>query len=548
MSNHRLILTVLVAAAACPVIPSAKSETSDSDRLQKLEQAVQELQERNAQLEAQVKALKKDRDAFAAAAAPAPSEGPTKKKVTYDGKTYVEREVPVEKSAADKWKLSTPITELELFGDIRLRYEYRGGQTNDSSPLAAVAPGVAGRDDWQERKRERYRLRLGLRGTLADDWFFGVRLETGQSARSTNVTIGGDTSGSSDAASNGPFSKTNDGISVGQAYVGYKGFRDITLTGGKMTNPFINTWMLWDPDINPEGAAEQWKHTFKFDGGSVANEGYTKDVKNVAGAATTAEPAYTLDVFANFGQFIYDDANPENPIGPRPTTNGNGTTQLVPNNDAWLLGWQVGGKFTFPNQLYAQVAPTLYNYTGNGDTFNIHYQGGAPGITNAASLAQNQTGINSLLVFDMPMEVGWKLGSLPMRLFGDFAVNLDGGDRATAAGHPDKSDQKYAYQVGIGVGQLKKKGQWQVDIFWQHSEQYSLDPNLIDNDLFDSQLNLQGIGVRGSYMLSDAVWLYVTWAYAWRIDHGLGTAGNGDIGINPIDQYQLLQADLNVKF
>ena len=85
------------------------------------------------------------------------------------------------------------------------------------------------------------------------------------------------------------------------------------------------------------------------------------------------EPPCTFDVFANFGQFVYDDVNPENPIGPRPTTNGNGTTQLGPNNDAWLLGWQVGVKFTFPSQLYAQVAPTLYNYTGNGDTFNIHY-------------------------------------------------------------------------------------------------------------------------------------------------------------------------------
>jgi len=304
--------------------------------------------------------------------------------------------------------------------------------------------------------------------------------------------------------------------------------------------------MTWDPDINPEGAAEQWKHTFKF-GGSAGGAGLSKDGKSVA-AATTSEPGYTLDLFANFGQFVYDDVNPENPIGSRPTIADNGPRQLVPNNDAWILGWQVGGKFTFPNQLYSQVAPALYNYTGNGDTFNIHYQGGAPGITNSASLAQNQTGINSLLVFDLPAEIGWKLDDLPMRLFADFAVNLDGGDRATAAGRPDKADQKYAYQIGLGAGQLKKKGDWEIDVFWQHNEQYSLDPNLIDNDIFDARLNMEGVGVKAGYMLSDAVWLYVTYVHGWRIDDSLGTGGANDIAINPLDNYNILQADLNLKF
>ncbi len=85
-----------------------------------------------------------------------------------------------------------------------------------------------------------------------------------------------------------------------------------------------------------------------------------------------------------------------------------GDSQLVPNTDAFLLAWQVGAKFEFPHILYFQLAPTLYNYTGNGDTFNIHYQGGDPHLTNAESLGQNQTGINSLLVFDLPAEIGWK--------------------------------------------------------------------------------------------------------------------------------------------
>jgi hypothetical protein len=446
-------------------------------------------------------------------------------------------------TSAGKWKLSTPITELELYGDARMRYEYRGGQSTDNSPSL--------HDDWQERKRERYRLRIGLRGTLADDWFFGVRLETSQNPRSTNVTFGDDTSTSS-AGGGGPFAKGSDGINVGQAYLGYKGFHDITLTAGKMPNPLVTTLMVWDGDINPEGLSQQWKHSFDvtFGGGSSgeATQSYDKDGKNVA-APTSSEPfKVKIDVFANFAQFIYDDQNPENPLGPRPTTTGNGGHQLIPNTDAFMLAWQVGARFNFPKNIYAQVAPTLYNYTGNGDTFNIHFQGGDPNLSNSASTGQNQTGINSLLVFDMPMEIGWKIGELPMRIFGDFAVNLEADDRAAAAGHPGRGDQRYAYQIGLGIGQLKAKRDWQLNVFWQHTEQYSLDPNLVDSDIFDSRVNMQGVVVQAGYMLSDAVVFNLTYGYGWRSATSLGTGGTGDIGLNPLDQYQLFQADLSLRF
>src|SRR6266550_2563640 len=223
-------------------------------------------------------------------------------------------------TSAGKWKLSTPITELELYGDARLRYEIRSGETDS--------------EDTQQRNLPRYRLRLGLRGILADDWFFGVRLETGTNPRSTNVTFGDDAGGG-----NGPFARNSDGVFVGQAYLGYKGFKDITLTVGKMPNPMVLTLMVWDPDINPEGLAEQWKHTFTIALGGGADEpetsSYSKD-----GTALPAQKkkkaeqrGLKIEVFANFAQFVYDDANPENPLGPRPTTTANGGRQLIPNTD-----------------------------------------------------------------------------------------------------------------------------------------------------------------------------------------------------------------------
>ena len=48
-----------------------------------------------------------------------------------------------------------------------------------------------------------------------------------------------------------------------------------------MPNPFIVTRMVWDDDINVEGLAEQWKHTFTIGGGAAEPVSYSKDGKNV---------------------------------------------------------------------------------------------------------------------------------------------------------------------------------------------------------------------------------------------------------------------------
>src|SRR6516162_2618990 len=242
-------LAAIISLAAQPLLAQTSSES----------QQIQELKREVAELKQEVSALKKH-ESSGPSAVPG---GPTKTEVSYDGKNYVEKSVPLEKSAADKWKLSTSITELEIYGDVRLRYQYNGGETQGRGPVASPGTGVAGTNDWLERERERYRLRLGLRGTLMDDWFFGVRLETNNNARSTNVTMGDD-SASSTPGGGGPFEKNSDTIYVGQAYGGYKGYPGYTFTAGRMPNPLVTTRMVWYPDINPEGLAEQWKHTFVF--------------------------------------------------------------------------------------------------------------------------------------------------------------------------------------------------------------------------------------------------------------------------------------------
>src|SRR4030095_7544631 len=154
MFIKKFALRAAGASLAAIVLLSAQSlraeSSSDAARLEKLEHAVELLQQQNTQLQAEIKSLKSKRSEPASAAV---AEGKTKSQVTYDGKNYVEKLVP--DSGGSKWKLFPAITELELFRDARIRYEYRGGRTDDN-PVAAPTPGVAGAHDWQERERERY--------------------------------------------------------------------------------------------------------------------------------------------------------------------------------------------------------------------------------------------------------------------------------------------------------------------------------------------------------------------------------------------------------
>jgi hypothetical protein len=439
----------------------------------------------------------------------------------------------VSTTAAGKLKLSDPLTQLEIYGDARTRYEIRNGNSGPPSAL------VNNPNDAQQRNRHRYRLRLGVRGQLMDDWFFGLRLETSTSNRSTNVTWGDDA---------GPFGKTSDGAFIGQAYLAYKGVRDLTMTVGRQPNPFVTTPMVWDGDINPEGFSQQWKHTYNlsFGGGNVLSA-ETGEGKNAVAAATSEPRKMTIDLFANFGQFVYDDNNPENPLGAPAVSGG----RRVPENDAYLFGHQIGAKFNFTPSTYFQLAPTIYHYSGYGNDFNTVYNGG-PNFRNTATpplvVTPNQTGINSLLIFNMPASFGFNIGELPARIFSDFAVNLDAEDRALAAARPDKADQRYAYQIGVGIGRIRTKGNWEINAFYQHAEQFALDPNLVDSDIFDSRVNMEGFAIQGGYALSDAVTFNLTYAFGEQIDNTLGTGGVGDIGVNPLRQYQLLQADLNFKF
>jgi len=81
-------------------------------------------------------------------------------------------------------------------------------------------------------------------------------------------------------------------------------------------------------------------------------------------------------------------------------------------------------------------------------------------------------------------------------------------------------------------------------------EQYALDPNLVDSDFFEGRLNMEGLYVALAYSFTDNILGTFRYGYARRIDDKLGTGGsNQDIPqMNPIQRYNILQADLTFRF
>jgi len=139
-------------------------------------------------------------------------------------------------SGLPKW-----LDNLKFYGDLRLRYQ------NDCK-------SGSGRDRRAKlRNRARYRLRIGVKKTWLDNQLeVGFRLASGDGGdpTSTNETMGDQF--------------FRDEIRIDRAYAVYKPdwLKGLTLAGGKVANPLVHTDLIWDSDVNPEGAWGQYKPTF----------------------------------------------------------------------------------------------------------------------------------------------------------------------------------------------------------------------------------------------------------------------------------------------
>jgi hypothetical protein len=462
-----------------------------------------------------------------------------------------------------KFKLSNAIKSVELFGDVRMRFE------NRSAKIGPEGGQYAG--DYDVANRWRYAIRLGVRGDLVDDFYYGLRLETSPNERSPWNTLGNASGGQSPYY--GPFSKANNyGVFIGQAYLGWRPTPWLDVSVGRVPQPLYTTSMVWDSDYCPEGAVEKFKLTYG-----------------------------PVDYFATLCQYVYQDTTPANAEAVEGGSTASYYLGDFSDRNAYMLAWQVGGTYHLDTNISFKVAPVFYNYVGhgnqtagfygpfvgqgiNGFTYNTNFATssstlpGGSGSTSGASIttsSYNQTGINNLAIIEFPAELNFKIGGLSAKAFGDFSINLEGNSRAQAAynagetiaalgGNPNpfphgvQFNQNQAMQFGLAIGNnlglvygtTSRKGTWEARAYWQHIEQYALDPNLLDSDFFEGRGNMQGLYTAFAYSFSDAMIATFRYGLAERINSSLGTGGfNADLPLpNPVDRYQIVQLDVTWRY
>jgi len=142
------------------------------------------------------------------------------------------------------------IGAIKFSGDLRLRAESFFGLSNILTNGAN--PAVLG-NDLSPRHRMRIRARLQMRGTISDEFDWGLRLATGSLADniSTNQTM-------TDFFNRKPFA-------LDQAFVNYKPKRapGLRLQGGRFEPPWTFTEMTIDNDLMVEGFNESYSRGFK---------------------------------------------------------------------------------------------------------------------------------------------------------------------------------------------------------------------------------------------------------------------------------------------
>src|SRR6267143_4258054 len=141
-----------------PLRAQTSSSNSESERLQKLEQAVEQMQKRNAELEQEVSSLKKQSTSEPGAT------GKRKTEVTYDGKTYVEKSVAIEEKPQIYVTPRASEFKLVLGGYIQMNLE--DGEVS-------AFEGRFGQTALKDRFRLR-RARINLTGDFAENFDFKV--------------------------------------------------------------------------------------------------------------------------------------------------------------------------------------------------------------------------------------------------------------------------------------------------------------------------------------------------------------------------------------
>lgn len=426
------------------------------------------------------------------------------------------------------------MNKLKFSGDVRVRYDMTRlgkdntppGQPNGSAAFnrapdlffnASSAASVPNFNSQLNSERLRLRARLGISATLGEQVSAGLRLATGDSnsRTSTNQTLGQS------------FNKYD--LWVDQAYLTLSPIKDrLSVTGGRMPNPFFGTDLVWDDDLNFEGVSATFKQ---------------KDIPVAFGNNASA--------FATAGWFPLTEDKP------------------LSTASRSLLGVQAGMEMNLgrtDNRLKLGVG--LYDYRGmegikeadintagadyvtrseyqsgfrqRGNTlFRIN---GANDTKNNFGLASSFRELNLTASLDM-------VDLFPQRVAftADFVKNL-GFNRGeikarTGAALTDGKDFGYMLKAQVGEPQITKQGQWNAFMAYRYLGSDAVLDAFTDSDFGLGGTNNKGYVLGMNYGLYDNTWFSARWMSSNLIDSlAPGMTDPSRLGVD------VLWFELNFKF
>lgn len=330
-----------------------------------------------------------------------------------------EKKIAEQVALYDKTKVAPWIQSFQWFGDLRLRHESYFWEANQA-----------------DRHLERFRLRLGARLALADDkTTVALRLATGAL----------DNPNGHDQTFGDTFAKKP--ILIDQAYVRYQATDWLTLWGGKMPIPFyalrVDSPLIWDDDITPEGLAEQvrWNVT-----------------KRTTLFATAAQlPVKELSASVS---------------------------------DPWLFGEQAGLETKLTDTLSLKLAGQFFHtvHVENADRAASPMRGNTivAGKFPADFAVLGVAGETTLLLHGPALK--------SVTLFGEFDENV-----AHYFGHDDTT----GWLVGFRLNDAKKKGDWEFAYFYKWLEADATWDALSDSNWGTGGTDREGHGFAFTYNLQD---------------------------------------------
>jgi hypothetical protein len=340
------------------------------------------------------------------------------------------QEIRIETQEEAKREISTQsnavlplwLQAIKLRGDVRQRYEYKRN-----------------RNDKYSQHRVRYRLRFGADAKMNDKVYASFGFAGGSSAdpRSTNQTFTDN------------FAKKS--LYVDYASIEYDPAKSLALTVGRMKNPlWLTNDMIWDTDINLEGAAARFNTPLNRN----------------------------LQLFANAGFMLLGES-------------------LTVADDPYLAMAQPGVAWkNDAGTIDAKAGAAVYSFT---HVRNRAVMANRPSTTEGYQLA-NSTITNTLYKYDYDavspeIEINADIAPISVPLVGAFGYNISYaglfGNYVQSIGH---AGDRTGWLAGFKLGQRKVEdfGQWQLRYSFRRLGKDAWMDTYPDSDFFGGSTGVLG--------------------------------------------------------